>query len=71
MAMIENTFGFSSCGRARLRNSLMTRLSVWRSRRALAKLDARALEDIGVSPQEARREAKLAAWDVPHTWVSK
>ena len=71
MAMIENTFGLSFSRQARRRPSLMTRLAVWRSRRALAKLDTRALEDIGVSPQEAQREAKLAAWDVPGNWVSR
>lgn len=47
---------------------LGARLAVWRSRRALAKLDARGLEDIGVTAQEADREARLAAWDVPDTW---
>lgn len=47
---------------------IRTRLAVWRSRRDLAKLDGRALEDIGVTHQEARREAQLAAWDVPPNW---
>ena len=51
--------------------SLFTRLAVWRSRRDLAKLDARALKDIGVSPEEAQREAALTVWDVPETWTSR
>ncbi|WP_300032209.1 DUF1127 domain-containing protein [uncultured Roseobacter sp.] len=48
--------------------TLRTRLGLWRSRRALARLDARALADIGVSPEEARREASLTVWDVPQSW---
>lgn len=51
-----------------LKLRIATRLAVWRSRRALARLDARGLEDIGVSAQEADREARLAAWDVPVNW---
>lgn len=51
--------------------NLKTRLAVWRSRRALAKLDARALEDIGISADEARREAHRFIWDVPATWTDR
>ncbi|MGA9411066.1 MAG: DUF1127 domain-containing protein [Roseobacter sp.] len=47
------------------------RLSVWRSRRALAELDARALEDIGVSPAQAHAEARLSIWDVPANWKGR
>jgi uncharacterized protein YjiS (DUF1127 family) len=43
-------------------------LSLWRSRRALAQLDARALEDIGVTAKEAHDEATRPVWDVPATW---
>jgi uncharacterized protein YjiS (DUF1127 family) len=39
-----------------------------RQRRALARLDARALDDIGVSPAEARAEAARPAWDAPARW---
>lgn len=48
--------------------TLATALDVWRSRRALALLDARALEDIGVSPDHAAAEAAKPIWDVPATW---
>lgn len=51
--------------------SLFTRLALWRSRRALAQLDARALKDIGVSPEQANREAALTVWDVPASWTSR
>lgn len=49
-------------------SDMRTRLAVWRSRRALAELDAHALEDIGISAHDAQREAELGPWDVPVTW---
>lgn len=48
--------------------NLHTRIAVWRTRRDLAKLDARALEDIGITPEQAYAEARLTVWDVPATW---
>ncbi|QJF50447.1 DUF1127 domain-containing protein [Roseobacter ponti] len=48
--------------------SLRTRLDLWRSRRALARLDTAALHDIGVSEKAARKEARLTVWDVPASW---
>ncbi|MEP1355263.1 MAG: DUF1127 domain-containing protein [Tateyamaria sp.] len=50
------------------RFSLTTLLSVWRSRRALAQLDANALADIGVSAKSAHKEAAKPIWDVPANW---
>ena len=50
------------------RFSLTTLLSVWRSRRALAQLDAHALADIGISAKRAHVEASKPIWDVPATW---
>ena len=50
------------------RFSLSQALAVWRSRRALARLDARALKDIGLSADRAAREASKPVWDVPSTW---
>ncbi|MEM6759954.1 MAG: DUF1127 domain-containing protein [Pseudomonadota bacterium] len=52
----------------RRRFSLHTALTVWRTRRALARLDAAQLADIGVTPRAARREATKSIWDVPTTW---
>ncbi|UOA26337.1 DUF1127 domain-containing protein [Pseudosulfitobacter sp. DSM 107133] len=43
-------------------------LGLWRSRRALAQLDQTALDDIGVSAEEAHREATRPIWDVPAIW---
>lgn len=42
--------------------------AVWRSRRALARLDAHLLRDIGVSDFHAAQEAKRALWDAPTPW---
>lgn len=50
------------------RPSLRSLLALWRSRRALARLDTRALDDIGLSVQDARLEAARPVWDVPHHW---
>ena len=52
----------------RPRVSLATLYDVWRSRRALARLDHAALDDIGVDRARAAREAAKPVWDVPATW---
>jgi uncharacterized protein YjiS (DUF1127 family) len=44
----------------------MTHLSA--QRRALSHLDLYLLNDIGVSPEEARREAARPVWDAPSHW---
>jgi uncharacterized protein YjiS (DUF1127 family) len=51
--------------------ALRTRLALWRSRRDLAKLDAEALKDVGISAAAARREASLTVWDVPAGWTRR
>jgi len=47
-------------------------LARWRALRherlALAELDAHRLRDIGISPEEARREALRPFWDGPSYW---
>ncbi|MBY6047970.1 DUF1127 domain-containing protein [Vannielia litorea] len=59
---------------AAIRGSLMTRalnlLALRRQRRALARLDAELLKDIGITPDEARTEAARRLWDVPPGWRS-
>ena len=42
--------------------------SLWRSRRALNRLDDAALRDVGLSRADAEREARRVAWDVPQNW---
>ena len=51
------------------RFSFMDFLSLYRQRRALAQLDDRALEDIGVTRAQAEKEAKSGFWDVPDHWL--
>ncbi len=43
-------------------------LAAWRQRRSLAALDAHRLEDLGISPADALREAGRPIWDVPANW---
>ncbi len=50
-------------------NWIMEMVAVHKQRRDLAKLDDRALRDIGVSRYQAEVEASRPAWDVPHHWL--
>lgn len=43
-------------------------LGLYRSRRALNRLDRSALEDLGLNEVEAAREASRPVWDVPDSW---
>lgn len=43
--------------------------SLYRQRRALRSLDARALTDLGLSRAEAEAEAARPVWDAPTNWV--
>ena len=47
---------------------MLSLLGLIRSRKALSDLDDHLLRDIGVTEEEARREAKRPVWDVPSTW---
>lgn len=51
------------------RVSLLDLLSLSRQRRALGSLDARALEDLGLTRSEAETEARRPFWDVPGHWL--
>lgn len=42
--------------------------AIWRQRRALARLDATARRDIGLTEGEAYMEATRPLWDVPTHW---
>ncbi|MCR8827099.1 DUF1127 domain-containing protein [Pseudosulfitobacter koreensis] len=50
------------------RRSRGSLLGLWLSRRALARLDQAALDDIGVTAEDAHREASRPIWDVPANW---
>ena len=54
-----------------LLSNVKTRLELWRTRRALARLDAHLLKDIGITPKQARHEAELTVWDVPSNWLDR
>ena len=49
----------------RVRYYLLTYREVARQRRGLLALDDKALEDVGISRSDARREAKRYFWDLP------
>lgn len=49
--------------------ALARMFAVARQRRALADLDDHLLRDIGVSPEEARKEAARPMWDAPDHWL--
>ncbi len=42
--------------------------NLWQSRRALSRLSADQLRDVGIDQSAAAREARRAVWDVPATW---
>ena len=50
-------------------SAIAAAMDCWRSRRALARLDAAALADIGVSVEQARAERSRHVWDVPSNWL--
>ncbi len=52
-------------------SSLMSLLGLARQRRALAELDSKALNDIGLTREAALREAERPIWDVPTYWSNK
>ena len=47
---------------------LLDALALRRQRRTLARLDARALEDIGITREQAEAEAARSIWDAPEFW---
>ena len=44
-------------------------LGLVRQRNALAKLDDRALKDIGITRLDAQTEASRPFWDAPDAWL--
>lgn len=47
---------------------VMDRLALRQQRRALARLDDRLLDDIGIDHDAARAEAARPVWDAPAHW---
>ncbi len=54
--------------RKTLRTRLLNLFSLARQRRDLARLDDRALDDIGINRTEAHTEASRPVWDAPVNW---
>lgn len=51
------------------RVTLFDLLALYRQRRALARLDASTLADIGLNRKAAQDEAHRPLWDVPRHWI--
>jgi len=51
-----------------LLKTLVSKVQLHNERRALASLDAAALNDIGVTKFDAMDEAKRSVWDAPDYW---
>ena len=49
--------------------TLMTLDAAWRSRRALGRLASERLEDVGLTPADARGHAERPSWDAPSGWL--
>ena len=69
MTTLSRTPALTSIRPLSLIGAAFSLLALSRSRQALADLDARALEDIGLTPHDARREASRPVWDVPANWL--
>lgn len=62
----------AATARAPLRAALRWLVGAWqtrRQRRQLAALELSRLDDLGLSPREALREARKPIWNVPAHWL--
>lgn len=67
MAFLDTTGRLARPARTK-RPNLTSLIDLWRSRRALARLDRDGLHDIGIDRKTAAREAARPVWDVPEAW---
>jgi len=58
----------SQLGSRRTKRSLLDYLDLYKQRRALAKLDASQLHDIGLSQADVEAELRRPVWDAPSHW---
>jgi uncharacterized protein YjiS (DUF1127 family) len=49
--------------------SLLSLLSLWKSRRQLKRLTSAQLRDAGLSHRDAATEAARPIWDIPANWL--
>lgn len=70
MSIARRRIGFAPLRRISLLNVLIAMQATRRQRRALAKLDAHLLDDIGVSRKQAWSETNRPFWELPsrHHW---
>ena len=69
MSTLSQRIAITSSRPLSLIGATFSLLALGRSRQALADLDDCALEDIGVTEAQARREAARPVWDVPSNWL--
>ena len=69
------TYIAETCSPVRRRFSLLSlvadRIALMQQGHALANLDCRALEDIGINRTDALKEAQRPIWDAPEHWACK
>jgi uncharacterized protein YjiS (DUF1127 family) len=69
MAQAVLTHRAARVGRLHVFTFIAAALEARRQRRALANLDAHMRRDLGLDPDDIRREADRPIWDVPQSWL--
>ena len=80
MTMITNDLGARKLGsrnlgartKGRTRGPvgrLLAWMSLYSERQALSRLDQHLLDDIGITREQARKEARRPVWDAPDQWL--
>ncbi len=64
-AVLSPATGSASFFSGHTLNTVLAAFRIARERKALADLDPRMLEDIGVTEAQAQRESGRAFWDLP------
>ncbi len=55
----------------RFATALLRALHLRQTRQHLARLEPHLLRDIGLTPDQARREASRIMWDAPEAWLQR
>jgi uncharacterized protein YjiS (DUF1127 family) len=71
MTSLTRSHAMSPCTNRRTgpRQMLKAVLATWRSRAHLKQLDAHLLNDVGLTAEEAKKEANSQIWQVPRHWL--
>lgn len=51
------------------KTGLLGYMELYRQRRALARMDADQLNDLGLTLEQAKTEANRMIWDAPSSWL--